>query len=676
MGLKESIIEISDRFLNEAKSSPTLLADMAAMEKYMAESYSSRILVELLQNADDAGANNVLITQYNDTLIVANNGRPFSESDIIAISRSGSSKKKRGETIGYRGVGFKSTSFLTNDIVIYSEEIRFTFSKSKTASSLSTDIDKVPTIRVPFLYEEHEYDNIYSVLREKGYKTVFVFVKANPSLVEEELRRLTVDFMLFLRSINNIEIAVKGKKLLSIARKQQEWGTEIQGNSNKWAVLSETNIAFAIENEQLSKVHNDNSCFYCFLPTYDNVLFPIIANADFSTDPSRKHIIQDERSNYALDSLGKQLAQIVYKTFQTPTRFYQNVLEIFNETVSFNQINIYLKERFDNEIKKGTIILSNGAYIPICSYKIFPSDFDNSIVTYLRKESSYIKSQGMSDEVYRSINSVDSFISHYSENFFDCSDVIRVLSDSSFVNKTNEYIYSYLLGKVIISWYQNKMISSNVLETKGIILKTPNGELPISNSDCTLLRTVIDKNENNMQITESILRSFVENIDVAYVPKENELVKLLGDSHSHYSFVNNQNSQSSHRVESDKPIINDWDSPEDICCAIETFYGNRPENVSWLNSGYAIESTAPDGTLRYIAVKSINKADYTFCLSNDEYNSAYIYGSQYYICVICKENNSTKAIYIKDPINTVQFEKQIREWDWLCEKFTGVEVKL
>lgn len=179
-----------------------------------------------------------------------------------------------------------------------------------------------------------------------------------------------------------------------------------------------------------------------------------------------------------------------------------------------------------------------------------------------------------------------------------------------------------------------------------------------------------------MQITESILRSFVENIDVAYVPKENELVKLLGDSHSHYSFVNNQNSQSSHRVESDKPIINDWDSPEDICCAIETFYGNRPENVSWLNSGYAIESTAPDGTLRYIAVKSINKADYTFCLSNDEYNSAYIYGSQYYICVICKENNSTKAIYIKDPINTVQFEKQIREWDWLCEKFTGVEVKL
>ena len=181
MRLSEIIHEISCKFLSEAKNSPALLADMAAMEKYMAESYSSRIMVELLQNADDAGSSKVLITQYNDSLIVANNGRPFTEADIVAISRSGSSKKKRGETIGYRGVGFKSTSFLSNDIIIYSNNVQFAFSKSQTAIALSTDIEKVPTIRIPFLYEEHEYDNICKVLNDNGYTTVFIFTKANPS---------------------------------------------------------------------------------------------------------------------------------------------------------------------------------------------------------------------------------------------------------------------------------------------------------------------------------------------------------------------------------------------------------------------------------------------------------------------------------------------------------------
>ena len=100
MNIGTVIDKISSEFLAEAKNSPTLLADMAAMEKYMAESYSSRILIELLQNADDAGSDKVLVTQYNDSLIIANNGRPFTETDIIAISRSGSSQKKRGETIG------------------------------------------------------------------------------------------------------------------------------------------------------------------------------------------------------------------------------------------------------------------------------------------------------------------------------------------------------------------------------------------------------------------------------------------------------------------------------------------------------------------------------------------------------------------------------------------------
>ena len=67
--IKEIILEINSAFIAEAKNSPALLADMAAMEKYMSESYSGRIIVELLQNADDARSSRVYITEGHSTML-------------------------------------------------------------------------------------------------------------------------------------------------------------------------------------------------------------------------------------------------------------------------------------------------------------------------------------------------------------------------------------------------------------------------------------------------------------------------------------------------------------------------------------------------------------------------------------------------------------------------------
>jgi hypothetical protein len=52
--LNNIVAQISGEFLCEAKNSPRLLEDMAAMEKFMAESYDGRVFIELMQNADDA----------------------------------------------------------------------------------------------------------------------------------------------------------------------------------------------------------------------------------------------------------------------------------------------------------------------------------------------------------------------------------------------------------------------------------------------------------------------------------------------------------------------------------------------------------------------------------------------------------------------------------------------
>ena len=62
------------------------------------------------------------------------------------------------DTIGYRGVGFKSSTSISNDIIIFSNSTYFTFSKKLCAKKLNVDSEKVPTIRIPFLLSEDEID--------------------------------------------------------------------------------------------------------------------------------------------------------------------------------------------------------------------------------------------------------------------------------------------------------------------------------------------------------------------------------------------------------------------------------------------------------------------------------------------------------------------------------------
>ena len=77
-----------------------------------------RVPYELLQNSDDAGSTVVTITELGDrTWSWANNGRPLTSADAEALCRSASSTKRRGgDSIGYRGIGFKSLAAIASRI--------------------------------------------------------------------------------------------------------------------------------------------------------------------------------------------------------------------------------------------------------------------------------------------------------------------------------------------------------------------------------------------------------------------------------------------------------------------------------------------------------------------------------------------------------------------------------
>lgn len=194
---------VSNNFLFEAKQSPQLIADMAKMEYYMAENYSGRLFIELLQNADDAKSSRIISYYNNGNLYFANNGKPFDENDLIAISRSGASDKKRGKTIGYRGIGFKSASTVSSEIIIHSANTYFTFSKEKCSKLLNMNNDDVPTIRIPLFLDNIEKDvaDDVELLKNKGYSTIFAFKNANIKLYLDEIQDIKNGHFIFLNSL-------------------------------------------------------------------------------------------------------------------------------------------------------------------------------------------------------------------------------------------------------------------------------------------------------------------------------------------------------------------------------------------------------------------------------------------------------------------------------------------
>jgi len=82
------------------------------------------VLSELLQNADDAGAVFASIHIENGVFIFRHNGEDFTDKHFLSLCRFGYSDKRALHTIGFRGIGFKSTFSLGDRVELYSPTLQ------------------------------------------------------------------------------------------------------------------------------------------------------------------------------------------------------------------------------------------------------------------------------------------------------------------------------------------------------------------------------------------------------------------------------------------------------------------------------------------------------------------------------------------------------------------------
>src|SRR3954447_22125997 len=78
------------------------------------------VLSELLQNADDEGAKKASVSFDGETFVFAHDGADFTEEQFASLCRFGFSNKRNLHTIGFRGIGFKSTFSLGDKVEVLS----------------------------------------------------------------------------------------------------------------------------------------------------------------------------------------------------------------------------------------------------------------------------------------------------------------------------------------------------------------------------------------------------------------------------------------------------------------------------------------------------------------------------------------------------------------------------
>lgn len=671
--LKQTIENLAYNFLLEAKSSPKLFADMAAMERYMSESYCGRAFVELLQNADDCDSSKILIQQFNGDLLFANNGHPFNEKDILSISRSGASSKERGKSIGYRGIGFKSTIYLSNEIIIYSNNTYFTFSKDQCAKILNTDINNVPTIRIPLLIEPNdELRNIVDLIIKNGYTTVFIFKNAKIEKFIEELKSVENDYFLFLNNVCKCKIEIESvHKEIFVKRSNNEFHQLVSFSNDltyQWLIFRnfQASIGFKYSNEEKAIIacKENEQLYYSYLPTFDKILYPIKINADFSTDPSRKHIMLDDKSEKALYEVSYLLYDIIQRTFDGQNNNeLKNIFLLLNKPMGFSRINSILKQNLFNLINdKCYITINKGEKIHISEYKLFPDWFETSEIVFLRKTSKYVIQNSLQLDFYDKFIELDEFIGKYSQTFYTNDEILEMIKETSVIKNLAPETQGKILGKVLKK--EKLMQDMGYKELKDyaqIKILSTNGVVSIdelSNSDLRIENAVLDSLKN--VLGNEGMKWFIKTLNIKYDDYNNENKDICTDVKKPINDI----------VTTVKPHITKWRSAEQQCVEIEKIFGNMAVDVSKQNIGYDIESTMPSGEKRFIEVKSIKK-DGEFSITNNEYTAAHQYGDNYYLCLMIQDEKKIKAVYINNPLNNLRFEKRIKQWEWVCESYSG-----
>ena len=665
-----SINELRESLIKEAKSSPMLLSDLAGLEAYVSESYNSRSFIELLQNADDAGSTRFYVKRYRNYLLVANDGRSFNIKDLESLCRSASSNKARGTSIGYRGIGFKSVVSFAKEVHLVSGEYGITFSKELTKAIIEK-ANKVPLIRIPHELQHdvrQELNTEISNIQKDGYNTIFIFSGVTANQIDEEYTSFAYTTLMFLNNVRNIKISLskevnacinvlersEGKKKIRIATHE---------NITEWLVCSNDNcsIAFAIKNGKINRLAREDAMIHAFLPTEDCCGLGFIVNGDFSTDPSRRHLIFDETTKKVITEITKLYCKILQQGLQESN---ENLLNAMMPYFDVKLIQL-MKQSFEREFAN---ILKTNCGTIFSKFRLSPSWFNASDFHIIMSSAT---KPCINPECAEVIN-LDGMLKFLGSKTDDIDTILSLVSPADISLNGCAQLAAYGMKQTLM----NHKISA--------LTKMP---IFVSGNE---LCSISDINENKKEIDDSFLQLMIDNglsnKDIGICLKKldmNDLFDLQfneeitdeydsddgGSASSSSNIIDWFNASSSLSSVPSSSNVQKWRSAEENTLAALNENGFKLTDVSMQNVGYDLSGTDPNGNRIYIEVKSIDYTGQKFRMTNNEFAAAQYNQDNYYIAIVHQTKDALEISLVKNPIRNLNMNRQCVQWVWECSGY-------
>ncbi|WP_315913287.1 DEAD/DEAH box helicase [Arthrobacter sp. lap29] len=213
----ESLVAQIENQLRAAVSSyeadPQLLREHANQEEsFRTGGYAKRQVLELVQNAADAllrhdSRGKVAVVLTDDALYCANEGRPFDEAGIDAVTHAYISDK-RGDEIGRFGLGFKSILAITSNAQILSQSVSFEFNSiaaQQALRSVSVPGQRTPKFRIPTVFDASAAmisDTVLAELASWASTIIKMPLDGGQESLATQIREFPTEFLLFANTVS------------------------------------------------------------------------------------------------------------------------------------------------------------------------------------------------------------------------------------------------------------------------------------------------------------------------------------------------------------------------------------------------------------------------------------------------------------------------------------------
>jgi hypothetical protein len=269
------------------------------------------VLSELLQNADDAEAIIAFARIEQGEFLFEHNGKDFSAEEFASLCRFAFSNKRTIHTIGFRGIGFKSTFSLGDTVDLVSQSLAIRFEKDRFTQPLWQGIpntENKTTIKVPLKDVNVETEITSSLIQWINSPASLLFFK-NIEVLNIGQERLIRKVIGHGPVLNSNKIRLSGANDFEVIRffsSDEHFPEDAIDEIRKERNIEDLHlppchveIVLGIPNEQR---------LYVVLPTGYNLSLPFSCNAPFLQDPARtsiKRVSTSATNRWLLERIGR-----------------------------------------------------------------------------------------------------------------------------------------------------------------------------------------------------------------------------------------------------------------------------------------------------------------------------------------------------------------------------------